>query len=251
MYLFERTLKAVENLQREVAGNDLKYLEFKEYCRIFFSSLKQYFKILQNFANQLFKLNEIYEVHRRILNCKNIRYSTSETSTVNTADSQIYNNLPRKDSLISLMNSYLDLDFIFVKNADISQDVNDDDMRLVNLGPSALFSCYKLIMTSGKHLEIFIHTYNVSLAYKIEASAKESDGLSVGIGRDRVRRQREVTNNKNVNGKSHVRGMLKGVFGFTEHQEKAPNGLGLTLSLSGNRNTAVFKKVGAKADARS
>ena len=43
----------------------------------------------------MFKLNENYEVDRRILKCAYIRYSTPETSTLNTPNSQTYINIPR------------------------------------------------------------------------------------------------------------------------------------------------------------
>ena len=59
----------------------------------------------------MFKLSEKYEVDRRILKCDYIRYSPSEISTISTANSQIYINIPREDSLISLLNSYIDLNF--------------------------------------------------------------------------------------------------------------------------------------------
>ena len=44
----------------------------------------------------MFKLNENYEVDRRIPKCDYIRYSPAETSTINTPNSQIYINIPRK-----------------------------------------------------------------------------------------------------------------------------------------------------------
>ena len=70
----------------------------------------------------MFKLNENYEVDRRILKCDYIRYSPAETSTINTPNSQIYINIPREDSVISLLNSYLDLSFEVVKKM-INQDM--------------------------------------------------------------------------------------------------------------------------------
>ena len=57
----------------------------------------------------MFKLNEKYEINRYILKCDSIRYSPSEMKTINTANSQIYTNIPREDSVISLLNSYLEL----------------------------------------------------------------------------------------------------------------------------------------------
>ena len=62
----------------------------------------------------MFKLNE-NEVHRRIRKFDYIQYSPAETSTINTPNSQIYINIPREDSVISLLNSYLDLNFEFIK----------------------------------------------------------------------------------------------------------------------------------------
>ena len=55
----------------------------------------------------MFKLNEKYEIDRDILKCDYIRYSPSEISTINTTNSQIYINIPREDSVISLLDSYL------------------------------------------------------------------------------------------------------------------------------------------------
>ena len=98
----------------------------------------------------MFKLNENYEVDRRILKCDYIRYSPAETSTINTHNSQIYINIPREDSVIRLLNSYLDLDFEVVKRVDNSRYANGNDIRLVNLGPTALFSNFKLKTSSGK-----------------------------------------------------------------------------------------------------
>ena len=69
----------------------------------------------------MFKLNENYEVDRRILKCDYIRYSPSETSTIKIPNSQIYINIPREDFVISLLNSYIDLNFEVVKRADNSR----------------------------------------------------------------------------------------------------------------------------------
>ena len=59
----------------------------------------------------MFKLSENYEVHRKFLKCDYIRYSSAEKSTINTANSQIYINIPREHSVISLLNSYIELSF--------------------------------------------------------------------------------------------------------------------------------------------
>ena len=104
--------------------------------------------------------------------------------------------------------------------------MDGNDIRFVNLGPIALYSNYKLTTSSGKHLEDVNHAHIVSLMYKLLTSAKGSDNMSAGFDRDKGRRRNELTNNKTVKGKHHIRIFLKDFFGFAEHQEKATYGLG-------------------------
>ena len=68
----------------------------------------------------MFKLNENYGVDRRILKYGCIRYSPGNTSTIKTPNSQIYINILREDSNLSLLNSYLELNFEVIKNVDNS-----------------------------------------------------------------------------------------------------------------------------------
>ena len=190
----------------------------------------------------MFKLSENYEIGRRILKCDYIRYSPAEISTINTANSQIYINIPREDSVISLLNSYLKLNFDVLHAADNNRYVVANDIRLVNLGPIALFSNYKLTTSSGKHLEDISHAHIVSLMYKLLTSSKDSDDLSIGFDRNHDKRKRELTNNKNIKGKFHVRIYLKDIFGFAEYQEKGTYGLGYKLTLTRNTDNAVLNK---------
>ena len=190
----------------------------------------------------MFNLCEKYEVDRRVLKCDYIRYSPSEISRINTANSQIYINIPREDSVISLLNSYLDLNFDVVHAATNNRYADGNDIRLVNLGPVALFSNYKLSTSSGKHLEDVSHAHIVSLMYKLITTAKDMNDLSIGFDRDRTRRRNELTNNKNIKVKYHVRIYLKDIFGYAEHQEKATYGLGYKLTLTRNTDNAVLNK---------
>ena len=148
------------------------------------------------------------------------------------------------------MNSYLDLGFEVVKRVDNSRYGNGNDIRLVNLGPVALFNNLKLTTSSGKHLEDISHAHLVSLMYKLITSSKDSNHLSIGSDHSRNRRRDELTLNKNVKGKYHVKIMLKDVFGFAEHQEKATFGLGYKLTLTRNKDDAVIDKAGGIADAK-
>ena len=86
------------------------------------------------------------------------------------------------------MNSYLDLNFEAIKKADDSRYGNGNDIRLINLGPIALFSTFKLTTSSGKHLEDINHAHLVSLMYKLITSSKGSDVLSIGFDRSSARR---------------------------------------------------------------
>ena len=199
----------------------------------------------------MFKLNENYEVDRRILKCDYIRYSPAETSTINTPNSQIYINIPREDSVFSLLNSYLDLNFEVIKKVDDSRYGNGNDIRLINLGPIALFSDFKLTTSSGKHLQDISHAHVVSLMYKLITSSKGSDDLSIGFDRGRARRKDEMTDNKNIKGKYHVRIMLKNLFGFAEGQETATYGLGYKITLTRNKDESVIDKAAVIADARN
>ena len=193
----------------------------------------------------MFKLNEKYEINRDILKCDYIRYSPSEISTINTANSQVYINIPREDSVISLLNSYLELNFDVLRADNSNRYIDNNDIRLVNLGPIGLFSNYKLTTSSGKHLENIDHAHIVSLMYKLLTSSKGSDDLSIGFDRDRTRRRNELTNNKTVKGRYHVRIYLKDVFGFAEYQEKGTYGLGYKLTMTRNSDNAVLNKANA------
>ena len=148
------------------------------------------------------------------------------------------------------MNSYLDLSFEVIKRADNSRYANANDIRLVNLGPVALFSNLRLTRSSGKHLKYISHAHLVSLMYKLKTSSKDSNDSTIGFDHSRNKRRDELALNKNIKGKYHVKIMLKDVFGFEEHQEKATYGLGYKLTLTRNKDDAVIDKAGGIADAR-
>ena len=198
----------------------------------------------------MFKLTEKYQIDRRILKCDYIRYSPSEISTINTPNSQIYINIPREDSVISLLNSYLELNFDVLKAATNDRYANVDTIRLVNLGPIALFSNYKLTTSSGKHLEEISHAHIVSLMYKLLTSNKGSDDLSIGFDRSRDRRKQELTKNKNIKGKYHIRIYLKDIFGYAEYQQVGTYRLGYKLTMTRNTDNAVLNKVNTTNNAK-
>ena len=148
----------------------------------------------------MYKLNELYEVNRSILKSDYNTYSPSKLSTKNTANSQIYINIHREVSVISVLNSYLDLYFDILHAASNNTNADNNDISLVIVGSFNIFSIFNSKTSSGKHLEKISHAHFVSLMYKLITSARRSHDLSIGFDRDCKRRQRELTNNKNLRG---------------------------------------------------
>ena len=111
----------------------------------------------------MFKLSEKNEVDGKILKCDYIRYSPSEISRINTPNCQIYINIPREDSVTSLLNNYIEIIFDVLKAATSNRYADGHDIRLINLGPIALFSNYKLTTSSGKPWEKIDRAHIVSL----------------------------------------------------------------------------------------
>ena len=198
----------------------------------------------------MFKLSEKCGIDRKILKCDYFRYSPWKISTIKTPNSQICINIPRKDSVISLLNSYIEIYFDVLKAATSNRYADADDIRLINLGPIALFSTYKLTTSSGKRLENIDHAHIVSLMYKLLSSIRDSNDLSIGFDRSRDKRKRELLNIKTQKGKFHLRIYLKDVFGFAENQEVGNFGLSYRLTLTRNTDNAVLNKNDATNNAK-
>ena len=135
----------------------------------------------------MFTVTEKHSINRDNLKCDYIRYSPSEIITINTPNSQVYIDLPREDSVISLLSSYLELNFDVLQAATINRNVDGNDIRLIILGPIGLFSNYKFTTSSAKQLENIDHAHIVCLLYKLITSARGSDDLPIGFDRDRGR----------------------------------------------------------------
>ena len=184
------------------------------------------------------------------MKCDYIRYISSEISTINVPNSQICINLPREDNVVSLLNSYIELIFYVLHAATGNEYADGDDIRLFNLGPIALFSGYKLATSSREHLEHINNAHIVSSMYRVITSSKDSDDLSIGFDRCCDTRRQELTNNKNFEGKYHIRNYLRDFFGFAEHQETATYGLGYKLTLERNTENAVLNNHNAINNAK-
>ena len=150
-----------------------------------------------------------------------------------------------------MLNNYLELNFDVLQTSTGKKYADANDIKLVNLDPVAFFSNYNLTTSSGKHLEEISHAHIMSLMYKLLSSSKGSDDLSIGFDRSRDRRKRELTNNKNLKGKYHVRFYLKDNFGHAECQEKGTYGLGYKLTLTRKTDNAVLNKDNAVNNAKN
>ena len=182
------------------------------------------------------------EINRNVLKCDYRRYSPSKNSTLNTPNSQVYINLPREDSNFSLLDSYLEIIFDVLHAATNNRYADGNDIRLVNLGPIALFCKYKLTTFSGKHLKSIKHGHMACLMYQFLTTAWGCDDLSIGFDRRRDRRQLELTNIINLKGKYHVRVFLKDIIGSAQHQLKGTYGLGYILTLTRINGSAALNK---------
>ena len=149
-----------------------------------------------------------------------------------------------------MLNSYLELNFDVIRADNSNRYVDANDIRLVNLGPIALFRNYKLTTSSGKHLEEISHAHIVSLMFKRLTSSIDSDDLSIGFDRNRNRRKNELTDKKTIKGKYHIRIYLKDIFGYAENQEKGTYGLRYKLTLTRNTDNAVLNKANAVVNGR-
>ena len=78
--------------------------------------------------------------------------------------------------------------------------------------------------------------------HKLITTTRGSDDLSIVSDRDPVRKQRELTSNKNQKSKYLVRNTRTDIFGFPEQQDRATNCLGDKLTLTRNSDNSVLNK---------
>ena len=76
--------------------------------------------------------------------------------------------------------------------------------------------------------------------YKLIISSKEPDDLSIWSDLDRVRRQRELSNDKNQKVRNQIRNKLEDILRFVEHQQKETFGVGYKLTLTRNLDNSLL-----------
>ena len=113
-----------------------------------------------------FTLSGKYEINRNFLKFDYIIYNPSEKSTKYNANCQVFIHIPWKYSVISLLNSYLDINFDVLHTATGNRYVDDNDVWLINLGAIAFLSTCKSTPSSGRNLEDVSHAHIVSLMFK-------------------------------------------------------------------------------------
>ena len=101
----------------------------------------------------MFNKSQKQAIDKPILKFDFLRYTPQSLNLVNGEKNQFFQ-IPREDSAFSLKDSYLQLDFRVAHRAGAHARYGDGDhIRLVNLGPIALFKKYRLTSYSGKELE--------------------------------------------------------------------------------------------------
>ena len=126
-----------------------------------------------------------------------------------------------------MKDSYLELDFNVTHRAGAhARHLDGDHIRLVNLGPIALFKKYRLKSSSGKEIEEINKAHVICLRHKLMSSSRVSDDLSIGFHRSYGVREKEMFINKQTKGNCHVRIYLKVIFGLAENRHNCTYCLG-------------------------
>ena len=175
----------------------------------------------------MFNLSQKHAIDRPIRKCDYIKYTSPSLNLVDGESIQIFSDIPREDSAISLKDSDLELDFNVTHRAGAHAPYADGDhIRLVNLGLLALFDKHRLTSSSRKEIEEIDNALVICLMYKLISSSRDSDDLSIVFHQNNGARGKELTNNKTIKGNYHVRIYIKDVFGFVEHHDNCPYGSG-------------------------
>ena len=99
----------------------------------------------------MFNLSQKNAVDRPILKCNFNSYTLPSLYLVNGEYNQVFTDIPREYSAISLKNSQLELDFsVTLRACAHNRYVDIDHVRLVNFEPIAILNNYRLTSSSAK-----------------------------------------------------------------------------------------------------
>ena len=155
---------------------------------------------------------------------------------IGTVKRLIFIDVPVEDRVRFPRDSYLEA------NYNVRFDAADETLygnyiAAATLGPTVLFSQYKLSTFIEKLSEPIDHPLLVTLISKLLKSSFGQNDLSIGFDRDRTQRQLDLSIGTaiplplNIKGKLHLEMYLEDVFGFAETQKKATYGLRYELIL--------------------
>ena len=140
-----------------------------------------------------------------------------------------------------MRDSYLELDFSVTHRAGgHARYADGDPIRLINLGPMALFDKFRLTSSAVQKIEEIDKAHVICLMYKLISSSRDSDDLSIVFHRSNGVHERELTIIKTTKGNYRVRIYLKDVFSFAEHQDNCNYGLGCKLTLQRKKDNHVL-----------
>ena len=165
-------------------------------------------KLLTKFIlKKMFSLSQRYAVDRPILKHEYIiRYTPSSLNLVSGENNQIFIDIPREDSAISMKDRDLELDFNVTHRASSHARYADGGhIRLIILLSFDFFIKYGLTSSSGKELEEIDTAHVICLMYKLISRSRVSDDLSIGFHRSIDIRERELNNIEITTGKYHVK----------------------------------------------
>ena len=142
-----------------------------------------------------------------------------------------------------MKDSYLELDFRVTDRAGAHARYADGDhIRLVNLGPIALFDKYRLTGSSKKEIDEIDNAHVICLMHKLISSSSDTDILSIGSHRSIEARERELTTNNKTKGIYVVRISLKDVLLFQKIKIILLMILGYILTLQRNSDNHVLSR---------
>ena len=128
----------------------------------------------------MFNSSQGYAVDRSFLKCEYIRYTPPSLNIVKGERNRLFIDIPREDSAISLKVSYLEIDFNVTRRAGAyARYADGEHIRLVNLGPIALFNKYRLTSISGKEIEEKNNAHGVCLMHNLISGSRDSDGYQL------------------------------------------------------------------------
>ena len=128
-------------------------------------------------------------MHRSIIKCDFFLFSPASLNQIDTADNQIFPDIPRDDCAISLQNSSLELKVDVVHERDDVLYAAVGVVKIFILGPIAPVTELQKTTAGGKFSKSVDHPHVETLIYLLLKFSFGQNGLSMVFERDKNRRQ--------------------------------------------------------------